>query len=272
MIPLSSRLGPIILAHRGGDEAFPENSLAAFEEARSLGIRHIETDVHLSADGRVVVSHDPSVDRCFDGRGRIAELSWRELSALRDRDGGRMLLLEEALDALPDMYFNIDAKAEGVEGPLLEVIAGANAFDRVVLASFSESRLRRIRALAAGRVSTSVGMMPVVRLLAAAKTATAPGGWRIPGAHQGVVAAQVPMSYGPLTVVDRRFVAAAHCAGLAVHVWTVDEPEEFLTLIELGVDGIVTNRPRFLRDFLRERGMWEPPAAPGALGGQQARD
>lgn len=271
MIPMSSRLGPIILAHRGGDEVASENSYEAFDNARTLGVRHIETDVHLSADGRVVISHDPTVDRCFNGVGRIADLTWRELSKLEDSHGAHMLLLEEALDAFPDMYFNIDAKVDGVEGPLVEIIADANAFDRVVLASFSESRLRWIRARAAGRVSTSIGMSAVTRLVAAAKTASKPRLWRIPGPHQGVFAAQVPISYGPLRVVDRRFVAAAHTAGLAVHVWTVDEPEEILSLIELGVDGIVTNRPHFVRDFLAERGMWEAPPAPGARG-QLARD
>lgn len=272
MIPVASRIGPIVLAHRGGNEVAPENSLAAFEDARSLGIRHIETDVHLTADGVVVVSHDPSVDRCFDGVGAIADLTWREISTLKDAEGDRMPLLAEALLSFPDMYFNIDAKADGVEGPLLEVLADAGALDRVVLASFSESRLRWIREQTATRVATSIGTRAVVGLVGAAKTATAPRSWRVPGAHQGVVAAQVPVNYGPLTVVDRRFVAAAHTAGLAVHVWTVDEPEEILKLIELGVDGLVTNRPRFVRDFLAERGLWEEPCAPGTATGQMPRD
>lgn len=262
MIPVSSRVGPILLAHRGGGDESSENTLEGFAYAHDLGIRHIETDVHLSADGEVVISHDPTVDRCYDGTGLIAETTWRDLSALRTANGERMPLLGEALERFPDMYFNIDAKAAGVEGPLLDVIEGCDAWDRVVLASFSESRLRWIREKTQMRVATSIGVDAVARLVGAAKTASGPRWWRVPGAKQGVVAAQVPVFYGPLTVVDRRFVAAAHTLGLAVHVWTVDEPDDVLHLIEVGVDGFVTNRPRALRDFLLERGMWEQPPAP----------
>lgn len=272
MIPVSSRIGPIILAHRGGTEEASENSLEAFASAHRLGIRHIETDVHLTADGYVVISHDPSLDRCFGASGRIEELTWREISHLRDGQGNPMPLLAQALEAFPDMYFNIDAKSDGVEGPLLDVLAHHGALDRVVLTSFSEARVKWMRDRTQARVATSLGMAAVVRLVGAAKTATLPARWHVPGAHQGVVAAQVPVRYGPITVVDRRFVAAAHTAGLAVHVWTVDEEEEVLALLNLGVDGIVTNRPRFVRDLLAERGMWEAPRAPGEFRGQRPRD
>lgn len=272
MIPVASRVGPIILAHRGGDEKATENTLEAFSYAYSLGIRHIETDVHLTADGLVVVSHDPTLDRCFGVHARISDMTYREISHLRDAQGHRMPLLAEALTAFPTMYFNIDAKAKGVEGPLLEVLSENRALDRVLVTSFDESRVRRMREATRARVATSLGMSAVVRLVGAAKTASHPARWRVPGAHLGVVAAQVPQSFGRITVVDRRFVAAAHSLGLAVHVWTVDEPEEIMSLIGLGVDGIVTNRPRFVRDFLSERGLWARPAPPSAPKGQGARD
>lgn len=272
MIPVSSRVGPIILAHRGGNEDTSENSLEAFASAKRIGIRHIETDVHLTADGYVVISHDPSLERCFGVRALIKDLSWREISHLRDTDGHPMPLLAQALEAFPDMYFNIDAKAKNVEGPLLEVLAHHDALGRVVLASFADSRVAWIREHTQGQVATSLGMNSVIRLLGAAKTATSPASWRIPGPRQGVVAAQVPFSSGPITVVDRRFVAAAHAAGLAVHVWTIDDPQDIVTLCKLGVDGIVTNRPRYVRDFLSERGLWEPPAPPVHDGKQHPRD
>lgn len=265
MIPVASRVGPIILAHRGGNEKSTENTLQAFSYAYSLGIRHIETDVHLTADGHVVLSHDSRLDRCFGVHAKVSDLSYREISRLRDAQGQQMPLLAEALEAFPTMYFNIDAKVKAVEDPLLEVLSQHRAFDRVLVTSFDESRVQRMRVATRARVATSLGMSAVVRLVAAAKTASHPGRWRVPGAHLGVVAAQVPYSYGPITVVDRRFVAAAHSLGLAVHVWTVDEPEDITNLIGLGVDGIVTNRPRFVRDFLSERGLWVQPDPPGAL-------
>ena len=205
MIPVVSRRGPIVLAHRGGGAEAPENTMAAFEHARSLGVRHIETDAHLTADGRVVLSHDDAVDRCFDGTGLIAQLDWREISRLRHREapGEKMPLLAEVLEAFPDMYFNIDAKV-----PLIAVIEEHRAASRTLVASFKESRLRAVRTR--GSIPTSLGTEAVVRLVGAAKTATDPSRWCVPGPSQGVVAAQVPAGLGPLRVVDRRFVAAAH--------------------------------------------------------------
>ena len=262
MIPVVSRRGPIVLAHRGGGAEAPENTMAAFEHARSLGVRHIETDAHLTADGRVVLSHDDTVDRCFDGTGPIAQLDWKEISRLRHRGapGEKMPLLAEVLEAFPDMYFNIDAKAPGVVEPLIEVIEEHRAASRTLVASFKESRLRAVRTR--GSIPTSLGTEAVVRLVGAAKTATDPSRWCVPGPSQGVVAAQVPAGLGPLRVVDRRFVATAHTLGLAVHVWTIDTAEEVLELLDCGIDGIVTERPTMVRDLLDSRGLWEAPQAP----------
>ena len=262
MMPVTEASSPIILAHRGGGLEAPENTMAAFEHTRSLGVCHIETDAHLTADGKVVISHDPTVDRCFNGTGLISGYTWAELSRLRNEAGEKIMLLAEALEAFPDMYFNIDAKIAGVEGPMIRVIEEHGACDRVLLASFSEARLRKIRDLAATGIATSLGVDAVARLTAAAKTATSPAVWRIPGPRQGAIAAQVPVTYGPVTVIDERFVAAAHTAGLAVHAWTIDEAEEVERLVGLGVDGIVTNRPRAVRDLLADRGLWSPPPGP----------
>ncbi|WP_022868149.1 glycerophosphodiester phosphodiesterase [Schaalia vaccimaxillae] len=273
MMPVTQAAGPIILAHRGGGLEAVENTRAAFEHTRSLGLRHIETDVHLSADGKVVISHDETLDRCYNATGEIRRFTWRELSDLHNEAGEAMMLLDEALEAFPDMYFNIDAKSAGVEGPLMQVINQHNAADRVLLASFSEPRLRTIRAAMATGVATSLGIDAVCRLVACAKTATSPAFWRIPGPRQGAIAAQVPATYGPVTVIDQRFVAAAHTAGLAVHAWTIDEADEVVRLVELGVDGIVTNRPQMVRDLLQARGLWEPPLAPTQQRqGQRPRD
>lgn len=124
--------------------------MSAFAYAYEAGIRHVETDAHVTADGKVVICHDETVDRCYDGTGVIAQMTWRELSKLRHRDSGeQMPLLAQVLEAFPDMYFNIDAKEPGVEGPLLDVIADHGAADRVLVASFSEPRLRAVRDIAA---------------------------------------------------------------------------------------------------------------------------
>ena len=196
-------------------------------------------------------------------------MTWRELSKLRHRDSGeQMPLLAQVLEAFPDMYFNIDAKEPGVEGPLLDVIADHGAADRVLVASFSEPRLRAVRDIAASdparAVATSLGTEAVVRLVGTAKSATNPAWWHVPGPRQGAIAAQVPMQQGPIRVVDERFVATAHTLGLAVHVWTINTVADILRLLEVGVDGIITDRPAFVRDFLDARGLWTQPPAPGA--------
>ena len=272
MMPVTTRQGPIVFAHRGGGEEAPENTMTAFTRARDCGVRHIETDAHVTADGTVVICHDETVDRCYDGSGTISDMTWRELSALRHRDSGEpMPLLAQVLETFPDMYFNIDVKEPGVEGPLLDVIAEHGAADRVLVASFSEPRLRAVRDIAASdpsrAVATSLGTEAVVRLVGAAKTATNPGCWHVPGPRQGAIAAQVPMQQGPIRVVDERFVATAHTLGLAVHVWTINTVADILRLLEVGVDGIITDRPAFLRDFLEARGLWTPPPVPGAVSG-----
>ena len=274
MMPVTTRQGPIVFAHRGGGEEAPENTMTAFTRARDCGVRHIETDAHVTADGTVVICHDETVDRCYDGSGTISDMTWRELSVLRHRDSGEpMPLLAQVLETFPDMYFNIDVKEPGVEGPLLDVIAEHGAADRVLVASFSEPRLRAVRDIAASdpsrAVATSLGTEAVVRLVGAAKTATNPGCWHVPGPRQGAIAAQVPMQQGPIRVVDERFVATAHTLGLAVHVWTINTVADILRLLEVGVDGIITDRPAFVRDFLDARGLWtQPPApVPGAVSG-----
>lgn len=259
MIPVGSRRHPLVLAHRGGGDEAPENTVEAFAHARSLGVCDIETDAHVTADGKVVLIHDPVVDRVSDGTGAVAALTWREISVLRNAQGGRIPLLSEVLEAFPDLAFNIDAKSEGVVDPLLEVLDAHAAFGRVLLASFSERRLNRIRRSGHRGLTTSLGATAVARLLAAAETGTNPTSWHVPGPRQGVRAVQVPPSYGPVPVVTRRFVATAHAAGIAVHVWTVNEDEEMVGLLDLGVDGIVTDRPTLLREVLRRRGQWDGP-------------
>lgn len=264
MYPVTGVHGPLVIGHRGGGEEAPENTRAAFEALRALGVRHIETDAHITADSVVVINHDDTVDRTFDGEGRIREMDWDELKELRGPTGERMLTLAEALVEFPDMYFNIDAKTDAVAEPLVDVLVEVGALERTLVASFSEARLAHLRRKGIPALNTSLGTSAVVRLVAAAQCASDASRWNVPGPKQGVRAVQVPMRRGPIRVVDKRFVATAHRAGLAVHVWTVNEPEDMVRLIDLGVDGIVTDRPGLARVILQERGLWHevPAAAP----------
>ena len=236
--------GPIAWAHRGGASEMPENTMPAFEHAIGLGYRYVETDVHVTADGVLVAFHDDDLSRTCGRPGRIRDLSWAEVGAARVDGRAPIPLLEDLLGEWPRLRVNIDCKSSAAIGALVAALRRTGALDRVCVAAFSDARLRRLRA----RLGPSVCMA----LGPAATAALKYGPIRQPSAQ----AAQVPVRQGRLTVTDRRFVERAHRLGIAVHVWTIDEASEMHRLLDLGVDGIMTDRPAILRDVLSERGQW----------------
>jgi glycerophosphoryl diester phosphodiesterase len=239
---------PLAFAHRGGSPG-GENTAEAFAHAIALGYRYVETDVHATADGVPVAFHDRTLDRVAGVAGRIADLRWADLATIRVGGARAVPRLDDILAAWPSIRFNIDVKADAGAAPVVEAIRRAGAPDRVLLASFSDARLARLRALAPD-IATSLGMRGVARLRAASLIGVLV---RLPAS---VVAAQVPLRHGWLTVVDRRFVAYAHRLGLQVHVWTIDDPATMNRLLDLGVDGIMTDRIDVLRDVYVARGVW----------------
>lgn len=247
------------LAHRGGSlgpgNQGRENTLQAFRNAVDLGYTHVETDVHVTRDGVLVAFHDDVLDRVSDQTGAIAEATWAEVS--RARIGGEPVpRLDEVLEELPTTCFNIDIKAPGAVEPLAHALALHGAEGRVCVGSFSERRIRRFRRLTGNRVPTAVG--PVGVALASRLG--------LPHALQDAgVAFQMPVSH-PVAGKDMRLLTRilldqAHQHGKVVHVWTVNEADQMHELIELGVDGIVTDATDVLRDVLLERGLW-PSSSP----------
>jgi glycerophosphoryl diester phosphodiesterase len=241
---------PLAFAHRGGAASGDENTAEAFARAVALGYRYVETDVHATADGVPVVFHDADLLRLTGTAGALAGLRWSDVATLRVGGAGAVPRLDEVLAAWPDIRFNIDVKADAAAGPVVSVLRSAGAFPRVLVASFSDRRLAEVRALAGPGLATSLGRRGVARLRLAS-LARVPV--RLPAS---VVAAQVPVRHGRLTVVDRRFLAYAHRLGLQVHVWTIDDPAEMNSLLDLGVDGIMTDRVEVLRDVFLRRGLW----------------
>ncbi len=219
--------------------------MAAFAHAvRDLGYDHLETDVHATADGVLVAFHDETLDRVTDRTGRVEGLPWSEVRRARIAGREPIPLLAEVLEAFPDARVVIDPKADGAVAPLAACIAGV--LDRVCVGSFSDARLARLRARFGRALCTSAGPREVVALRLAS--------WGAPlwvGAAQCV---QVPVRSRSVPLVDARFLAAARRRRLPVHVWTVDDAAEQERLLDLGVDGIVTDDVAGLRAVLDRRG------------------
>jgi glycerophosphoryl diester phosphodiesterase len=271
--------GPIPFAHRGGAGDHPENTMAAFRAAVAMGYRYLETDVHLTRDGAIVAFHDSVLERVTDRRGRIGEVTSAELAEADagywfTRDGGRTYphrgtgvripLLTELIEEWPDAFLNIDTKSDPVVEPLAVLLKRMNVLDRVCVGSFSDARLRRFRALVGDGVCTSMGPREVTRARLSSLTG------RIP--RQGALCIQVPVRQNGIPMVEPLMIRAAHRSGLAVHVWTIDDGGEMERLLDLGVDGIMTDSLDTLRSVLGRRGAWhedgdlrgEPPRIPPA--------
>jgi glycerophosphoryl diester phosphodiesterase len=242
---------PLAFAHRGGAAAGDENTAEAFARAIALGYRYVETDVQATSDGVPVVFHDATLDRVAGRPGTVASLPWRDLATVRVGGAAAVPRLDEVLAAWPEVRFNLDVKADAAVEPTVAVIGRGAVADRVLLASFSDARLARLRRLAGPAVATSLGRRGVARLRLASLTGTR---LVLPPT---VVAAQVPPRAYRLPVVDARFVRHAHRLGLQVHVWTIDDPAEMHRLLDLGVDGIMTDHVDVLREVYLARGAWQ---------------
>jgi glycerophosphoryl diester phosphodiesterase len=247
--PYLDHPSPLPFAHRGGTADGLENTAAAFRRASAAGYRYFETDVHTTADGALVAFHDATLDRVTDATGRIRDLPWDAVREARVAGREPLPLFEELLEEFPEARWNVDLKAESSLVPLVDLIRRTGAWDRVCVGSFTEGRVARAQRLAGARLATSYGVKGVLGLRLRS--------WGIPAAlRAGAVAAQVPESQGGIPVVDRRFVREAHARGLQVHVWTVNDPERMNALLDLGVDGIMTDHLEALRAVLTARGAW----------------
>lgn len=243
--------GPLAFAHRGGAFGGLENSLSAFGHAVDLGFRYLETDVRATADGVLLAFHDSTLDRITDRAGRISELPYADVR--KARIGGRepIPLLGDLLASWPHVRVNVDVKEAAAVRPLLRVLDRTRAHDRVCVASFSGRRLGTVRAAAGPMLCTSVSPGEALSLWLASRHATLRclAGGDIP-------CAQVPPYVGRVPFVTPAFVRTAHQVGVQVHVWTVNEPREMHRLLDMGVDGLITDRLEALRDVLVRREQW----------------
>jgi len=246
---------PRVFAHRGLaattelSEGAPENTLLAFAAALGVGVSYIETDVHGSRDGVAVISHDPQLTRVAGIQSAVIDFTMPELRKIDLGFGQGFCSLAESLDAFPETRFNIDLKSADAVQPAVDAILAANAVGRVLVTSFSERRrLAAVRQLPG--VATSTGATRFARALGAGKLALAPVLRRT---LRDVDCVQVPVRYGPLSITTPPMIRRLHAAGVEVHVWTINDEPTMHALLDLGVDGLVTDRADLAMAVLAER-------------------
>ncbi len=272
-------------AHQGGAREAPSSTLAAIAAAASLGATAIELDVHATSDRQIVVCHDPTLDRTTEATGEIRDFTLAELQQLDNayyfvdgedaqpgRDPGSYLLrglapadhrygiasLREILEEFPTLVLNLDIKrtapeVEPYEELLADLLRTYDRADDVIVASFNDQATSAFSSYAP-EFSTSAGTIATAEFYASARS-----GQPAPESVLRHVALQVPATYEDITVVDEQFVECAHRAGIAVHVWTIDDRAEMERLLDLDVDGIISDRPSILVELLSERGVaWKP--------------
>jgi glycerophosphoryl diester phosphodiesterase len=256
---------PVNIAHRGGAEIAPENTLEGFREGLRVGAGVLELDVHTTADGHVVVIHDATVDRTTDSTGAVREMTLAEVKRLDagyrfTPDGGatfpfrgggiRIPTLEEVYGEFVDMPINVEIKGErpDIEEALWRIIEAAGAEDRTLVVSESTATIRRFREVSGGRVGTASSSVELISFWLLSHLGLS---WSFKPPFQAL---QGPETYHGLRIVTPGFVRAAHERGLRVDVWTIDHEPDMRRLLGYGVDGIMTDRPDVLARVLEGSG------------------
>ncbi len=240
---------PRVLAHRGLALEAPENTLLAFLHAVNAGVTHIETDVHASADGVAMVSHDPDLTRVAGRDVRVAQLTAAELRRVQLGQGQGYCSLADALDAFPETRFNIDVKSADAIPGTIKAVTDLGATDRVLIGSFStKRRLAVVRELPGVATSISAG-----GALPAAHAARAGAVRMLTRLLAGVDAVQLPTRVAGAPITTPRAIRNFHAAGVEVHIWTINDPTEMVRLLDAGVDGIVTDRADLALPLVADR-------------------
>jgi glycerophosphoryl diester phosphodiesterase len=245
---------PLAIAHRGFSPEGLENSMSAFEAAIKLGYEYLETDARATKDGVVLAFHDATLDRATDRTGQISNMLYKDVAAARIRGVEPIPRLEDVLAAWPDAKVNVDAKDAATVVPLARTIDRSGAHDRICLASFSDRRRLGVLSRLSAPVASSPGTQIMTTFRAAASVLGAAR-----AAHtrlRNVDCLQVPLRFGRVAMVSEALVSGVHAAGKQVHVWTINDEPTMHHLLDIGVDGIMTDRADVLRDVLTARGAW----------------
>lgn len=257
VVPYLSVEYPLRFAHRGSRVLWPENTAEAFQGAINLGYTYIETDVRVTRDGVVVAFHDATLERTTNGTGAVDRWDFADLQRLDaaywfDADAGfpmrgkgvRVRALDEVFATWPEAHFNIDLKGPKLEWVVADVIKRRGMEQKTMIGSFVDHRVARFRRITRGEVATSAGPSSVLAMVAASRLGRT--------VRRPVQAYQLPFDNRAVPI-DRKLVDSIHAAGAHLHTWTVNEAADMHRLLDLGVDGIVSDRPDILKEVVEER-------------------
>jgi glycerophosphoryl diester phosphodiesterase len=260
---------PMVMAHQGGEKLVPSNTMIAFQQAASMGVDALEFDLHITKDGKLVAIHDPTVDRTTDSKGKVVEYTLAELKKMdagyRFKNlggeynyrgkGAQIPTVEEIFQAFPNMKMNIEIKdtnppeeIDEMVDTLWELIQKYHKEDDVLMASFDQKTNEKMRQISNGRLSISGGQQEATRYVILQKLRLV--NLYSPGAN----ALQLPVENKGLNLATPSLIKQAHRLGMEVHYWTIDDRKTMERLLEMGADGIITNRPDILIDVMKKKG------------------
>ena len=228
------------LSHRGNSKKFIENSFEAFNSVIQMGYRYIETDLRMTLDKEVIAFHDPDLKRLFNLDLQVKNLTFNEIANLFKEKNCNLLTLKDALRKFPRIHFNIDLKVEEVIQDSIKVVADLNAFDRVCFASFHSSRTRKVLRHNQNAI-ISMGMKDVALFKFFNLN------------DKNIKIIQIPLKWKGIKILTRNLIKKANISNLLVHVWTINDRKTINNLIDLGVNGVITDEPELLMEIMKER-------------------
>lgn len=238
----------LAFAHRGGNEFAPENSFRAFKSAVDIGYKYLETDVHLTKDGFLIAFHDDTLDRVTDKSGLIRDLTLSEIKKAKIAGTDEIPLLSELLNSFTDCFFNIDCKVDETVQPLINLINNKDFINRVCIGSFSQKRINFIRKSLGKEVKTSMGPAEVILSKFLSYTSL---GYNFKSSYTSI-----PIRRYGINLLDERNIKYLKSNNQKVIAWTINDEDQMKMLINIGIDGIMTDNLTLLKKVLIEESLW----------------
>lgn len=239
----------LAFAHRGGNDFAPENTFESFQFAVENGFKYLETDVHPTSDNKLMAFHDPTLDRVTNAEGRIIDFSSIDLKKVKVKNNYRIPLMEELLESFPNCFFSIDMKCDQSVIPLIDLVKRNNALERVCFASFNQNRLNFVRETFNNKCITSMGPKEII----ASKIFSYINLKKNINSHL----ASMPISRYNIRLINKRSVAYLQSLNIKVIAWTINNEDQMRHLISIGVDGIMTDKLKLLKNILIEKNLWQ---------------